>query len=819
MTTARNVKDRIVQYPGRFKMVEVSGQPGVFDFEPVPGDIIEEGTDINKAYLQPLEDISFQTYKRSIYNDKISKACYYSLIIDGKITDETNKVNGFFEDGVHDFKDNPLSCGYIDKTKGNIESISPGNFVNVKNMLSGVFSDFKEKQEITIDNGVNMEDLTILDSDNIDKLTFTTPIQKEYEGNVNIYRSNVKIDNGIKIGAISSSNTFDWSVVNYEWILADLYDKYIGGGIIDGVLYGAFQKKGIGIRVLKYDGVESEVFRIDNIDLKSNFGCFGYDSYGNIIITASSGSYTYIWRVDPNKTSGDVWSSRLSVFTAQITINEVQLIIDESDNIAVGIVSVSSNPDNISLVWCRYGVVLENGFSWSANGEQVVNSNIVYPIGSLSIAFYNGVVMISFALPNAYGDTKSGYIAIRNATLTSQSFLNSNWTGKSTLTGLFIETHGLYFKNKGSNLNRMLNLINSGLGGNLYVRYSDNGGISQSSILISSNAYEPDLTIKENGDIEVAYQKIEDSISVDYNNQPNIDIQLPNGTSKGMTFRCDSGFDIKAIDFTTIFSAPANSKFVIHLRKASSFTDYNGEILDTTYFSKNSIANNSFMKAGFRNIELDDNDIVCVTVHNISGFTTELSGTTTVSPHGKVEGTSYYTIFEATYKNYSCVKKILLDGQTSFGSEIQIKDYSVNPKYLKNQNEYVLEDKYSLNYKKNNSYFQTGKILIGTSIEVLKTVIRTNIIPPEIATAITAYLTHNGITGVKIDASSSIVMNGENEVYEELTDTEFDVEVGKEIVSAGLPSTPGDEATLKYNITRDSIDDDVVIIQIYGGIV
>jgi len=51
----REIKDRVVQYPRRYQLVEV--QPGIFDFIPMPGTIIEEGTPINKAYLQPIEDM------------------------------------------------------------------------------------------------------------------------------------------------------------------------------------------------------------------------------------------------------------------------------------------------------------------------------------------------------------------------------------------------------------------------------------------------------------------------------------------------------------------------------------------------------------------------------------------------------------------------------------------------------------------------------------------------------------------------------------------------------------------------------------------
>lgn len=52
--TARDVKDRVVQYPHRYQFVEVS--TGIYDLVPVTGTVTEAGTAINKAYLQPIED-------------------------------------------------------------------------------------------------------------------------------------------------------------------------------------------------------------------------------------------------------------------------------------------------------------------------------------------------------------------------------------------------------------------------------------------------------------------------------------------------------------------------------------------------------------------------------------------------------------------------------------------------------------------------------------------------------------------------------------------------------------------------------------------
>jgi hypothetical protein len=53
-TQPRIVKDRIVQHPTRFNLVLVSGT--TYDLVPVPGTITEEGTALNKAFFQPIED-------------------------------------------------------------------------------------------------------------------------------------------------------------------------------------------------------------------------------------------------------------------------------------------------------------------------------------------------------------------------------------------------------------------------------------------------------------------------------------------------------------------------------------------------------------------------------------------------------------------------------------------------------------------------------------------------------------------------------------------------------------------------------------------
>ena len=49
--TPREVKDQIVEFPNRFK---IDGEPHII--EPDFGTVVEPGTPINRAYLQPIED-------------------------------------------------------------------------------------------------------------------------------------------------------------------------------------------------------------------------------------------------------------------------------------------------------------------------------------------------------------------------------------------------------------------------------------------------------------------------------------------------------------------------------------------------------------------------------------------------------------------------------------------------------------------------------------------------------------------------------------------------------------------------------------------
>ncbi len=54
--SAWDVKDRIVQYLNRCQPSQLPGTADTSDLTPVLGTVTEEGTEINKAYLRPIEN-------------------------------------------------------------------------------------------------------------------------------------------------------------------------------------------------------------------------------------------------------------------------------------------------------------------------------------------------------------------------------------------------------------------------------------------------------------------------------------------------------------------------------------------------------------------------------------------------------------------------------------------------------------------------------------------------------------------------------------------------------------------------------------------
>ncbi len=52
----KEVKNRVVQFPKRFKLIPVDGQPDVYDFEAITGEVIEEGTPIDKDLFDSIDE-------------------------------------------------------------------------------------------------------------------------------------------------------------------------------------------------------------------------------------------------------------------------------------------------------------------------------------------------------------------------------------------------------------------------------------------------------------------------------------------------------------------------------------------------------------------------------------------------------------------------------------------------------------------------------------------------------------------------------------------------------------------------------------------
>ena len=70
----RDVKDRLVQFPSRYRLLPVGGTTDTFDLVPITGVITETGTPINKEFLQPIEQtlLKLQLMNASIMGSSVT---------------------------------------------------------------------------------------------------------------------------------------------------------------------------------------------------------------------------------------------------------------------------------------------------------------------------------------------------------------------------------------------------------------------------------------------------------------------------------------------------------------------------------------------------------------------------------------------------------------------------------------------------------------------------------------------------------------------------------------------------------------------------
>lgn len=70
-TILRTIYDRLVQFPDRFKLTAVPGQPDTYSVAPDPGTVTQEGTPINKGLLQPMVDCMYNSAFFNPYTNKV----------------------------------------------------------------------------------------------------------------------------------------------------------------------------------------------------------------------------------------------------------------------------------------------------------------------------------------------------------------------------------------------------------------------------------------------------------------------------------------------------------------------------------------------------------------------------------------------------------------------------------------------------------------------------------------------------------------------------------------------------------------------------
>jgi len=128
MNFPRDIKDRNVEYSGRRRLTPVAGQPDVFDVTREEGTVYDEGTAINKAYLQPMEDAlagvtnSFSANAdRYIGNTKLVEDFQdASLWTSGAGTQSEDTVNVKIGNKTLKIEENDNSGGYVYSDQNNI---------------------------------------------------------------------------------------------------------------------------------------------------------------------------------------------------------------------------------------------------------------------------------------------------------------------------------------------------------------------------------------------------------------------------------------------------------------------------------------------------------------------------------------------------------------------------------------------------------------------------------------------------------------------------------------------------------------------------
>lgn len=436
--------------------------------------------------------------KRSSLNEKAVAELMLLAEIDGKISD--NNLNKFYADGVNDFQ---FSAGQIDFTKGNAASVVSGSTIVISNMLTGSFTDFKVGQEVTLQDGTQREDLVILSTNGVDTLTFTTTISGTYAGNANLYRSNLLVDSGYKFGGVSSIGIVDWTTTPKLWAAVNGYDSHIGSVIINQALYAGFVKNGTGIVILKFDGSDSELCRMDSATLESNKFALKVDVDNNIIVLGHNGTTDVLmWVVDTTVATGDIFSSAITVDnTGNTEIEQVLPIIIGSD-IFIAYRAKNTGATNSSAfnVRARIGTITSGVPSFTIL-DQV--TDISDPIVDIAVEIDGGipVMLINF---NNVGSRNFLIILRRDALLSSAGWLNAPWTQRTidavgAKYEFFMEINRAGLTDDGRILmvHREIN--------DARVYYTDDGGLTDGSYTIQTNATEPNSIVDSSGVTRYSY--------------------------------------------------------------------------------------------------------------------------------------------------------------------------------------------------------------------------------------------------------------------------------------------------------------------------
>lgn len=297
------------------------------------------------------------------------------------------------------------------------------------------------------------------------------------------------------------SAVYDWTTTPYSWTRTGV--TFLKSLQIGGQIYGVWKSDTVGLHGidrLNTDGNDVEIWT-NTVDY--NFSEESVQTDGtNIFLLV----YTNRPLLRVINTEGTQVSSTF-VDDAQTSIESVALSISGS-NIFVGMISTNpSTTNNNDNVRGRLGTHSNGVITWGFATEQITDIND--PIVNMAVELDSGVPIMTINFDNV-GSKNFLILLRRDALLSTAAWLSSPWTQRTIDSTGTKDDFSLLVKQNGADTGRIF--MGYTKTANFEIRYTDDGGLTDTLISMQTNASKADMYEQTVGDLRTAYQKTDGSI-------------------------------------------------------------------------------------------------------------------------------------------------------------------------------------------------------------------------------------------------------------------------------------------------------------------